>query len=88
MTSTPLPLTVAGADVAITYTSQDASPIAEDISRTFGVVCKAFKCEVSDSGEVNSMVNSVKEAFGREVDIGIANAGITLWKDAHENTDG
>jgi NAD(P)-dependent dehydrogenase (short-subunit alcohol dehydrogenase family) len=77
----------AGADVAITYTSKDATPVAEELSKEFGTVCKAFKCEVSDSGEVNAMLAAVKDSYGRDVDIGIANAGIALWKDAHENTD-
>ncbi len=62
--------------------------MAEELSKEFGTVCKAFKCEVSDSDEVNAMLAAVKDAYGRDVDIGIANAGIALWKDAHENTDG
>lgn len=62
--------------------------MAADISKTFGVDCRAFKCEVSHSDSVNQAVKAVQEAYGREVDIGIANAGICNWKDAHENTDG
>jgi hypothetical protein len=34
------------------------------------------------------MLAEVEAAFGRKVDIGIANAGVSLWKDSHDNTDG
>ncbi|WVQ74147.1 hypothetical protein IAR50_003739 [Cryptococcus sp. DSM 104548] len=80
-------LAQAGADLAITYTSTDASPIAEKLSKEYGVQVKAFKCEVTKSEEVDKVVEDVEKAFGKEVDIGVANAGVALWKDAHENTD-
>jgi hypothetical protein len=34
------------------------------------------------------MLLQVEQAFGQKVDIGIANAGVSLWKDTHDNTDG
>ncbi|WVQ80309.1 hypothetical protein IAT38_002414 [Cryptococcus sp. DSM 104549] len=80
-------LASAGADVALTFTSKDATPVAEQLSAEYGVKVRAFKCEVTKSEEVDQMVEEVEKAFGRKVDIGVANAGISLWKDAHENTD-
>ncbi|ODN77310.1 cytoplasmic protein [Cryptococcus wingfieldii CBS 7118] len=81
-------LAQAGADLAITYTSTDASPVADKLSNEYGVTVKAFKCEVTESEEVDRVVGEVGKVFGKEVDIGVANAGVSLWKDAHENTDG
>lgn len=43
---------------------------------------------MTESEQVNSAIEAVEKAYGKKVDIGIACAGITLWKDAHENTDG
>ncbi|ODN73132.1 hypothetical protein L202_07698 [Cryptococcus amylolentus CBS 6039] len=80
-------LAQAGADLAITYTSTDASPVADKLSNEYGVTVKAFKCEVTKSKEVDRVVEEVGKVFGKEVDIGVANAGVSLWKDAHENTD-
>lgn len=77
----------AGADVAITYTSTNPSAKAAQLSTECGVTVKAFKCEVTRSSEVDAAVKAVEEAYGKQVDIGIANAGVTLWKGAHENTD-
>ncbi|WVQ91974.1 hypothetical protein IAS59_005782 [Cryptococcus gattii] len=48
---------------------------------------RAFKCEVTKSNEVDALVEQVRKEYNREIDIGVANAGISLWKDAHENTD-
>lgn len=83
-----LALTIAGADVAITYTSSDPSSAAAELSKEAGVKVQAFECEVTDSAQVNSAIEDVEKAFGQKVDIGIACAGIALWKDAHDNTDG
>lgn len=80
-------LSAAGADVAITYTSKDSTPVAKALAAETGTSCAAFKCEVSSSAEVNAMLEAVEKQFGRKVDIGVANAGITLWKDGHENGD-
>lgn len=64
-----------GADLAITYTSKDAHDVAKTLSSEFGVKCEAFKCDVAKSDEVDRTVQEVVEAFGRKVDIGVANAG-------------
>lgn len=52
------------------------------------MVVKAFKCEVSESESVNTAVADVTKAFGRQIDIGISNAGIAVWKNAEEMSDG
>jgi NAD(P)-dependent dehydrogenase (short-subunit alcohol dehydrogenase family) len=79
---------IAGADVAITYTSQDPASFASELSSTHSVNIKAFKCNVKSSAEIDQCVEDVTKAYGRKVDIAIANAGVSLWKQAHENTDG
>ncbi|ADV25346.1 cytoplasmic protein [Cryptococcus gattii E566] len=53
----------------------------------YGKKIRAFKCEVTKSNEVDALVEQVRKEYNREIDIGVANAGISLWKDAHENTD-
>ncbi|KAK8870090.1 hypothetical protein IAR55_000660 [Kwoniella newhampshirensis] len=80
-------LAEAGADVAITYTSKDATPVAKELSDKYKVRVKAFSCEVTQSEAVDKMVDAVEKAFSKKVDIGVANAGVSLWKDAHDNTD-
>ena len=61
--------------MAISYTSRDASSVAADLSKTYGVKVKAYECEVTRSAEVNSMVEAVETDYGKKVDIGVANAG-------------
>lgn len=80
-------LAEAGADVAISYTSKDATPVAKELSDKYGKKIRAFKCEVTKSNEVDALVEQVRKEYNREIDICVANAGISLWKDAHENTD-
>ncbi|WVO14625.1 hypothetical protein L204_102262 [Cryptococcus depauperatus] len=80
-------LAKAGADVAITFTSKNAVAVAEELSQRCNVKVRAYKCEVTNSEEVDRVVIEVERDFGKEIDIGVANAGISLWKDAHENSD-
>ncbi|KAH8084210.1 hypothetical protein HD553DRAFT_43800 [Filobasidium floriforme] len=80
-------LAEAGADIAITYTSTDATPVASQLSSKHGVTVKAFKCNVDSSAEIDKLVGDVQEAFGREVDIGVNNAGIALWQSSVHMTD-
>lgn len=78
----------AGADVAITYTSTDATEKAESISKKFNVKVKAFKCNVNSSKEIDATVEEVQKVYGKEIDIGINNAGIALWQSAiHMSND-
>ncbi|WVO24093.1 uncharacterized protein IAS62_005457 [Cryptococcus decagattii] len=82
-----LALAEAGADVAISYTSKDATPVAKELSDKYGKKIRAFKCEVTKSSEVDELVEQVRKEYNREINICVANAGISLWKDSHENTD-
>lgn len=77
----------AGADVAITYTSTDPSARAAALSAECSVSVRAFRCEVTESAEVDAVVEAVAAAYGRAIDIGIANAGVALWRGAHETSD-
>jgi NAD(P)-dependent dehydrogenase (short-subunit alcohol dehydrogenase family) len=73
-----LTLSPAGADVAITYTSKDATPVAEDLTKQYGTRVKAYKCEVSQSSDVDRTVEAVQKDYGKQIDIGVANAGKTV----------
>lgn len=84
---TRLTIVAAGADVAITYTSKDATPVAEELSKKHGVRVRAYKCEVSQSSDVDKAVEQVQKDWGKQIDIGVANAGITLWQEAESNSD-
>jgi sorbose reductase len=79
---------VAGADVAVSYTTRDPSAQVKELAVSHGVTILAFRCEVAKSEDVNALITDVEAAYGKKVDIGIACAGVTLWKDAHENGDG
>ena len=70
-----LDLISAGADLAITYTSQDCSELARELSGEFSITAKAFKCDTADSKEVDQSVQKIKKGFGKDVDIAICNAG-------------
>ena len=79
---------VAGANVAITYTSLDPTAIASDLAKEYGVQVKVFRCDVTVSSQVDAMVHSVEVEFGCKVDMAIANAGICIHEEAHQHTDG
>ena len=66
-----------GADVAISYRSNDesAEAAAEEV-RAAGVRCEIFKGDVSSTDDVSALVKGVNDAFGR-VDILVNNAGLT-----------
>lgn len=68
-------LAEAGADVAISYTSKDATPVAKELSDKYGKKIRAFKCEVTKSNEVDALVEQVRKEYNREIDICVANAG-------------
>ncbi|TKA22597.1 putative NADP-dependent mannitol dehydrogenase [Salinomyces thailandicus] len=67
-----------GADVAITYASRAEGGIknAEDLSKTYGVKAKAYKCQVDKYESVQQLVKDVIQEFGK-IDAFIANAGAT-----------
>jgi 3-oxoacyl-[acyl-carrier protein] reductase len=66
-----------GADVAISYRSNDAAAeeAAEEVRAT-GVRCETFKGDVASPDAVSALFKGVNEAFGR-VDILVNNAGVT-----------
>ena len=66
-----------GADVAISYRSNDAAAEeAAEAVRKAGVRCELFKGDVASSEDVEALFKGVYEAFGR-VDILVNNAGVT-----------
>ncbi|EAZ63264.1 peroxisomal 2,4- dienoyl-CoA reductase, and sorbitol utilization protein [Scheffersomyces stipitis CBS 6054] len=65
----------AGADVAIWYNSQPAKEKADKIAKTYGVRCRAYKCNVSDQQDVETTVAQIEADFGT-IDIFVANAGV------------
>ncbi|KXL47719.1 hypothetical protein M433DRAFT_8311 [Acidomyces richmondensis BFW] len=67
-----------GADVAITYASRAEGGMknAKELSETYGVKAKAYKCQVDKYESVEQLVNDVLKDFGK-IDAFIANAGAT-----------
>lgn len=66
-----------GADVAISYRSNDAAAegVADEI-REAGRRCELFKGDVAEADDVKALFDGVGEAFGR-LDIVVNNAGVT-----------
>jgi 3-oxoacyl-[acyl-carrier protein] reductase len=66
-----------GADLAISYRSNDAAAeeAAEEV-REAGVRCELFRGDVASSEDVEVLFKGIGEAFGR-VDILVNNAGVT-----------
>ena len=66
-----------GADVAISYRSNDAAAEeAAEAVREAGVRCELFQGDVASPEDVEALFKGVNEAFGR-VDILVNNAGVT-----------
>jgi len=67
-----------GADVAVTYSSRPAGgeQNAKDLSETYGIKSKAYKCNVGDFSQCEQLVKNVIQDFGK-IDVFIANAGAT-----------
>jgi 3-oxoacyl-[acyl-carrier protein] reductase len=66
-----------GADVAISYRSNDAAAEeAAEAVRKADVRCELFKGDVASPEDVEALFNCLNEAFGR-VDILVNNAGVT-----------
>lgn len=75
-------LAEAGAAVALTYTSSSSAPgTAADLATQTGCKIAAYKCDVKDADAVEATTQQVLADFGR-LDIVVANAGVTLEKDA------
>lgn len=69
-----------GADVAVIYCGSDekANLVKQDILN-LGVRCMAYKCDVSNYAESESVVKQIADEFGG-IDILVNNAGITRDK--------
>jgi len=67
-----------GANVAITYASrpQGGEKNAKELSETYGVKVKAYKCDVGSYDSVEKLVKDVISEFGK-IDAFVANAGRT-----------
>ncbi|CAK7564835.1 MAG: L-xylulose reductase [Sporothrix epigloea] len=67
-----------GADVAITYSSrkEGAEKNIAELTSSYGVKVKAYKCNVGDYADVEKLVSDVLADFGK-IDAFIANAGAT-----------
>lgn len=67
-----------GADVAITYSSrkEGAEKNIAELTSSYGVKAKAYKCNVGDFKDVEKLVSDVLADFGK-IDAFIANAGAT-----------
>lgn len=90
-TAISLDLAKNGADVALTYRrhEEEAKAIAKQI-KDMGRKAEAYKIDVSDFGEVQSLVEKVIEEFGH-LDILVNNAGMNwdgvVWKMTEEQWD-
>jgi NAD(P)-dependent dehydrogenase (short-subunit alcohol dehydrogenase family) len=76
-----------GADVVINYAHSKAG--AEEIAQEIvglGRKTIVIKADVSQSTEVNSMIETAYQEFGR-LDILVNNAGVTIFKDFFEVTE-
>ncbi|KAJ5925404.1 NADP-dependent mannitol dehydrogenase [Penicillium verhagenii] len=67
-----------GADLAITYSSrpEGGEKNAKELSETYGVKVKAYKCDVGSWESVQELVSNTIKDFGK-IDAFIANAGRT-----------
>ncbi|KAL0636144.1 Sorbose reductase sou1 [Maublancomyces gigas] len=66
-----------GANVAIWYNSNaKAIERAQAIAEKWGVVCKAYKVDVTDQADVAKHVDQIAKEFNNRLDIFVANAGI------------
>lgn len=81
-------LAEAVADVAISYTSKDATSVAKESYDKHGGKSRAFKCEITNIIEVDALFLGVKKEYGRGADIHVAITVHHSWKNASENTDG
>src|SRR5215467_7409273 len=68
-------LAEAGANLEITARRVDRLNQVASKLESFGVKVKAFRCDVSDEGQVQSLISDTARTFGR-VDVLVNNAGV------------
>lgn len=69
-------LAESGADVALMYvSSENTHKTASDIAKQYGVVCKAYKANITDAKEVQDAISQIHQDF-KAIDIFVANAGV------------
>ncbi|KAF7558053.1 hypothetical protein G7046_g5912 [Stylonectria norvegica] len=74
-------LAEAGANVAIWYNTNDqAKEEAKNIAEQFGVMCQAYKVDVTSPLSVWTAIHEIVHDFNGRLDIFVANSGIA-WKD-------
>jgi NAD(P)-dependent dehydrogenase (short-subunit alcohol dehydrogenase family) len=67
-----------GANVIVCSRSPDAvAAVASDLESTYGQACRGYGCDVTDPGQVQSLVARVVDEFG-QIDALINNAGINI----------
>ena len=76
-----------GADIVAVARRQNLiDEVAADIAKEFGVKTLAVRCDITDTDQVEAMVDTVLQAFGR-IDILVNNAGTGAVAPAEDITD-
>ncbi|KXK27622.1 MAG: General stress protein 39 [candidate division WS6 bacterium OLB20] len=77
----------AGADIAITYSSdRTGAKDVEQAAQAAGVSCVSIKADITSDSDVEGLVAAVKHEYGR-IDVLINNAGIFSEDDSPDNLD-
>lgn len=72
-------LSRAGMDVAFTYASQSSSAHqAEEDALIHGTKVQSYQVDIADGAAVNALFSQVKQDFGKDVQVVVANAGINV----------
>ncbi|KAK6504587.1 hypothetical protein TWF481_006526 [Arthrobotrys musiformis] len=67
----------AGANVALWYnTNKSAVEKAAEVSKTYGVICKAYKVNITEEAAVKEAIDTAVRDLNGRLDIFVANAGI------------